>query len=97
MDDEPALSHSPLAARSRPRPTSRNTTVVVDLQLPRDAVRKVMLETTDHRLAKSAVDLVRIFAEEDIRALSKMAGQLADLRGSRTIMDRDVAAARDLI
>lgn len=56
-----------------------------------------MNETTDHRFAKSAVDLVRIYTEEDIRNLTKMAGQLADLRGSRTIMDRDIAAARDLL
>lgn len=56
-----------------------------------------MNQTTDRRFAKSAVDLVRIYTEEDIRSLTKMAGQLADLRGSRTIMDRDIAAARDLI
>jgi histone H3/H4 len=69
----------------------------IRLELPADTVRRIMDQATERRIEKTAITLVRYYAEEDIRQLAEKADTVARIRGSRTIRARDVTAARDLL
>jgi len=71
-----------------------NTSMQVELQLPRETVRRIVDQVTNRRVMKGAIDLARFYGEEDIRKLMEKADAIAEIAGRATIQPGDVSVAR---
>ncbi len=91
MEKESVLEPKRTGTGPRPPP------MIVELQLQRETVRRIMDQATDRNCMKNAVDMVRYHAENYIRELTEKADIVAETRDSRTIQERDIAAAKKLL
>lgn len=67
------------------------------LTISKWSTRKVINQESDLRVSKRAVNLLRLEAEERIRKLTRNAATCAKFRGSRTIQEDDINAAKEMI